>query len=71
MRIDGKNYYLNSEESLALAENNIHPDREALQRRSNFFAEIDRTLLDVHVDSDGNVFAQVAGLAESEILAGL
>ena len=71
MRIDGKNYYLNRKESLALAANDIQPDREALRRRSNFFAEIDRTLLDVHVNSDGNIFAQVAELAESEVLAGL
>lgn len=71
MRVEGKNYYFDREESLALAANDIYPDREALRRRSNFFAEIDRTLLDVHADSDGNIFAQVAELAESEVLAGL
>lgn len=71
MRIEGKSYYLDREESLALAANAIHPDREALWRRSNFFAEIDRTLLDVHADSDGNIFARVTGLAEAEALAGL
>lgn len=68
MRIDGKNYYLTREESRALVASEIHPNKEVLQRRDDFFEKIDRTLSDVHIDSNGDIFAQVDGLDESSII---
>lgn len=71
MRINGKDYYLNRDESLALAMNDVYPNKEALQRRNNFFQEIDRTLFNVHTDQNGGIFAQVDGLDEAIILEAL
>lgn len=71
MRIDGKNYYLTRDESFALATNDIHPNKEALQRRDDFFQEIDRTFLDIYTDQKGDMFARVDGLDEVSIINAL
>lgn len=71
MRIDGKNYYLTREESLALAANDIYPNEEVLQRRNDFFEEIDRTFSDIHIDPNGNIFARIDELDVSGIIDAL